>query len=133
MAVPNWVYEAVFYQIFPDRFANGDLSNDPPNLRPWGSKPDVSHFMGGDLEGIRQHLDYLNDLGINAIYLNPIFLSPSTHRYNIVDYFQVDPKLGNLDEFLRLLKEAHERGIRIILGEQFRDPVAGFPEFLNIF
>lgn len=96
MSVPEWVKESVFYHIFPDRFANGDSSNDPPNVQPWGSPPDSIHFQGGDLAGIEQKLDYLQDLGINAIYLNPIFLSPSTHRYNTVDYFRIDPKLGAL-------------------------------------
>lgn len=78
MKVPEWVADAIFYQIFPDRFANGDPDNDPPNVRPWGSPPDLYHFQGGDLKGILQRLDYLLDLGITAVYLNPIFLSPST-------------------------------------------------------
>ncbi len=132
MAVPNWVYESVFYQIFPDRFANGDPGNDPTNVVPWGTRPDVTHFMGGDLEGIRQKLDYLSDLGINALYLNPIFISPSTHRYNITDYFQIDPKLGNLEDFKHLLKEAHGRGMRVILDGVFNHCGRGFFAFNDI-
>lgn len=132
MHIPGWVKDAVFYQIFPDRFANGDRSNDPANVQPWGSTPDPHYFQGGDLAGIEQHLDYLHDLGINAIYLNPIFLSPSTHRYNTVDYFRIDPKLGNLDEFRHLLMEAHRRGIRIILDGVFNHCGRGFFAFSDV-
>src|SRR5215208_3901907 len=103
MPVPSWVKNAVFYQIFPDRFANGDRSNDPANVRPWGSPPTVRGFQGGDLLGITQKLDYLADLGINAIYLNPIFLAASTHRYDTTDYYRIDPKLGELNDFHDLI------------------------------
>jgi glycosidase len=98
MSVPQWVKSAVFYQIFPDRFANGDPGNDPVNVQPWGSSPTRQGFQGGDLRGITRNLDYLLDLGINAIYLNPIFLSPSTHRYDTVDYLRIDPKLGDMQD-----------------------------------
>jgi cyclomaltodextrinase len=86
MSIPYWIQDAIFYQIFPDRFANGDPTNDPPNLQKWGSAPSSWGFQGGDLRGIIQHFDYLLDLGINAIYLNPIFSATSTHRYNTSDY-----------------------------------------------
>ena len=132
MSVPAWVNNAIFYQIFPDRFANGDPGNDPANVVPWGSSPDILHFMGGDLEGIRQKLDYLQDLGINAIYLNPIFLSPSSHRYNIVDYFKIDPKLGTLEDYLRLLKDVHRRGMRLILDGVLNHCSRGFFAFNDI-
>lgn len=132
MNIPEWVKDSIFYQIFPDRFANGNSENDPPNVQPWGSPPDPSHFQGGDLAGIEQKLDYLQDLGINAIYLNPIFLSPSTHRYNTVDYFRIDPKLGTLDDFRRLLKKAHQRGMRIVLDGVFNHCGRGFFAFNDL-
>ena len=72
MPVPSWVQDAVFYQIFPDRFFNGDQSNDPVNVQKWGSEPAIWNFMGGDLCGIINKIDYLLDLGVSAIYLNPI-------------------------------------------------------------
>ncbi|GAP10555.1 glycosidase [Bellilinea caldifistulae] len=132
MNIPEWVKDSIFYQIFPDRFANGDLTNDPPNVQAWGSPPDPIHFQGGDLTGIEQKLDYLQDLGINAIYLNPIFLSPSTHRYNTVDYYRIDPKLGTLDDFRRLLKKVHERGMRLILDGVFNHCGRGFFAFNDV-
>jgi cyclomaltodextrinase len=132
MSVPDWVQDAVFYQIFPDRFANGDPANDPEYVKPWGSPPTLHGFQGGDLRGIRDHIDYLNDLGINAIYLNPIFQSPSTHRYDTVDYFRIDPRLGDEREFLELLNIAHARNIRIILDGVFNHCGRGFFAFSDI-
>ncbi|MBI5350174.1 MAG: alpha-glycosidase, partial [Chloroflexi bacterium] len=82
MTVPDWVQDSIFYQIFPDRFANGDPSRNPPNVQAWGSPPELRGFMGGDLEGVIQKLDYMLDLGINAIYFNPIFDAASNHRYD---------------------------------------------------
>jgi glycosidase len=113
--VPHWVQGAVIYQIFPDRFANGDQSNDPPQTDPWGSPPHPRRFQGGDLIGVLEHLDYLVGLGVDVIYLNPVFTSPSNHRYDAIDYHQVDPVLGGDEALLELSKQAHERGIRMIL------------------
>src|SRR5207245_366156 len=89
---PDWVRDAVFYQIFPDRFANGDPANDPSDIQPWGAKPTWFNWMGGDLAGITAHLDYLRDLGVNALYLNPIFSARSNHGYDTTDYLRVDPR-----------------------------------------
>lgn len=132
MTVPTWVKDAVFYQIFPDRFFNGTTENDPPNLEPWGSSPTIQGFQGGDLQGTAQKLDYLTDMGITALYLNPIFLSPSTHRYNTTDYYQIDPKLGRLDDFKQLLSQAHQRGMRVILDGVFNHCSRGFFAFSDI-
>ena len=132
MTIPKWVYDSIFYQIFPDRFANGDLTNDPPNKQPWGTLPDITHFQGGDLAGIQQKLDYLLDLGVNAIYLNPIFLSTSTHRYNTTDYYKIDPKLGSMDDFKSLLNSAHQKGMRVILDGAFNHSGRGFFAFNDI-
>ncbi len=132
MKVPEWVFDAVFYQIFPDRFANGDPGNDPPNVHPWGAPPDLYHFQGGDLQGILQRLDYLLDLGITAIYLNPIFLSPSTHRYNTTDYFRIDERLGSMQDFENLLAHAHRHGVRILLDGVFNHCGRGFYAFVDV-
>lgn len=119
MTTPYWIQDAIFYQIFPDRFANGNPDNDPPNLVPWGSPPTLWNFMGGDLQGIIQRLDYLLDLGVNALYLNPIFLSTSNHRYNISDYYQIDPKLGSRKDFDALLDAAHRNRMHVIIDGVF--------------
>lgn len=132
MTVPYWVQDAVFYQIFPDRFANGDPNNDPPNLQPWGSAPDLYGFQGGDLRGIIQKFDTLLDLGVNALYLNPIFLSPSNHRYNTIDYYTIDPKLGDLNDFRALLRVAHENKVRVILDGVFNHCSRGFFAFVDV-
>lgn len=132
MGVPTWVQDAVFYQIFPDRFDNGNPALKPPNVKPWGSHPTSESFQGGDLQGIINHLDYLKDLGINAIYLNPIFLSPSTHRYNTTDYFRIDPKLGSMIDFQNLIKAAHHKHIRVILDGVFNHSGRGFFAFSDI-
>jgi glycosidase len=130
--VPDWVPEAVFYQIFPDRFANGDPSNDPPNLQAWGSPPTTWGFQGGDLAGIQQRFDYLTELGVNAIYLNPIFQATSNHRYNTTDYYRIDPKLGTLEDFRRLLAHAHRNGFRVILDGVFNHCGRGFFAFNDL-
>ncbi len=132
MTVPEWVKQAIFYQIFPDRFYNGDPNNDPPNVRPWGSPPTSNGFQGGDIAGIIQKMDYFIDLGINTLYLNPIFLSPSTHGYNTTDYFKIDPKLGNLTKFQQLIKIADAHHIRIILDGVFNHCGRGFFAFTDV-
>jgi cyclomaltodextrinase / maltogenic alpha-amylase / neopullulanase len=132
MAVPFWVQDAVFYQIFPDRFANGDTTSDPPNMQPWGSPPTLWDFQGGDLRGIIQKIDYLLDLGVNALYLNPIFQAPSTHRYNTTDYTRIDPKLGTLADFRALLDVAHQNNIRVILDGVFNHCGRGFFAFTDL-
>ncbi|MCJ7824657.1 MAG: alpha-amylase family glycosyl hydrolase, partial [Anaerolineales bacterium] len=132
MSVPGWVQDAVFYQIFPDRFANGDPTNDPSNRQPWGEKPTIWGFQGGDLQGVSQRLDYLVDLGINAIYLNPIFQATSNHRYNTSDYYRIDPGLGSMADFKTLVHEAHQRGLRILLDGVFNHCGRGFFAFNDV-
>jgi cyclomaltodextrinase len=132
MSVPKWVSEAVFYQIFPDRFANGDKGNDPVNVQHWGSPPSTWGFQGGDFQGIIQHFDYLVDLGVNALYLNPIFLASSTHRYNTIDYFKIDPKLGDLKIFQKFLDLAHRHDFHVIIDGAFNHCGRGFFAFNDI-
>ena len=116
---PAWVHRTVFYQIFIDRFANGNRENDPLHAVPWGSCPNRESFFGGDLEGLIARLDHLVDLGVGGIYLNPIFLSPSNHKYDTQDYLLVDPGFGSLRTFCNLLDAAHARGIRVLLDGVF--------------
>ena len=85
--VLDWVKDAIFYEIFPDRFANGDPGNDPPNVEPWGANPTRENFCGGDLKGIIDKLAYLEDLGINVIYMTPVFKANANHKYDTCDYF----------------------------------------------
>jgi cyclomaltodextrinase len=132
MAIPDWVTDAIFYQIFPDRFANGDIQNDPSNVQPWGSKPTTHGFQGGDLKGVIQQFPYLLDLGINAIYFNPIFRSTSNHRYNTTDYFMIDPKLGTMQDFKSLLNLAHQNNIKVILDGVFNHCGRGFFAFQDV-
>ncbi len=132
MPVPSWVQDAIFYQIFPDRFYNGDPDNNFSTYQDWGSEPTVNGFMGGDLKGIINKIDYLLDLGINAIYLNPIFASASNHRYHINDYFNIDPGLGSLEDFQRLLEVSHQNNIKVILDGVFNHTGRGFFAFNDI-
>lgn len=129
---PDWVKNAVFYQIFPDRFAWSSRVNKPGLFEKWDSLPTIYGFKGGDLMGVYEKLDYLDDLGINAIYLNPIFQSASNHRYHTHDYYQVDPLLGGNDAFKTFLNGAHDRGIRIVLDGVFNHASRGFFPFNHI-
>lgn len=116
---PDWVQNAVFYQIFPDRFHNGNSDNDPENVCRWGDKPTRDNFFGGDLAGIIRKLPYLEELGVNALYLNPIFKSPSNHKYDTTDYYKVDSSFGDRDTLKKLVKKLHQHGMRIILDGVF--------------
>lgn len=132
MSVPYWVEDAIFYQIFPDRFANGDLKNDPANVQPWGTPPDGFGFQGGDLRGVIQKMDYLLDLGINALYFTPIFQASSNHRYNTYDYLKIDPKLGDMRDFRGLIDVAHQNGLRVVLDGVFNHVGRGFFAFTDL-
>lgn len=129
---PKWLEDAVIYEIFPDRFYNGNPDNDPKDKLPWGEKPDHYSNFGGDLEGIIKKLDYLNDLGINAIYLTPIFKSDSNHKYNISDYYKVDPNFGDIDIFKKLVEKAHQKNIRVILDAVFNHCDINFFAFQDL-
>lgn len=119
MPTPDWLADASFYQIFPERFANGDPTLDPPGVEPWGAEPTRENFFGGDLAGITEHLDHIVSVGANAIYLTPIFEADTNHRYDAKDYFAIDHRLGDLDAFRRFLDAAHDRGIRVVLDAVF--------------
>lgn len=129
---PAWVRDAVFYQIFPDRFAKSDTLHKPRNLETWDSPPTSHGYKGGDLIGVVEHLDYLVALGVNAIYFNPIFQSASNHRYHTHDYYNVDPLLGGNAALRVLIDEAHKRGIRVVLDGVFNHASRGFFQFNDI-
>ena len=135
---PDWITGrdggsgAIFYQIFPDRFAFSDRFRKPSNLESWDSEPTVHGYKGGDLYGIVERLDYIQDLGINALYLNPIFTSASNHRYHTIDYLHVDPLLGGDEAFDELIEQAHARGIRVVLDGVFNHASRGFLPFNDI-
>ena len=130
---PQWVKNAVFYQIFPERFCNGNPGNDVRDgeymfdgwparrISDWNAVPEEYEksrcldFYGGDLEGVAQKLPYLKELGITALYLNPIFYAATVHKYDCLDYFQVDPHFGGDKALVSLIEEAHAFGIKVIL------------------
>ncbi len=120
MAVPEWVRTAVCYQIFPERFAMGLSEKDKSYINtPWGQKPTPKSYCGGDLMGIREKLGYLQDLGINVLYMTPVFCSPSNHKYEITDYENVDPAFGGNEALKELIDDAHDLGMRVMLDGVF--------------
>ncbi|MDZ7704385.1 MAG: glycoside hydrolase family 13 protein [Trueperaceae bacterium] len=131
---PEWVKNAVFYQIFPDRFARSPRTRHPRGIdfKPWGSPPEEQGFQGGDLHGIVDKLDYLHDLGVNALYLNPVFASASNHRYHPYDYYQVDPLLGGDKALRELVDLAHAHGMHVMLDGVFNHASRGFWPFHHI-
>ena len=130
MDTPAWVSDAIFYQIFPDRFAKSDrLLQTGMNFEPWDSPPTVHGIKGGDLLGVVEHLDYLQDLGVNALYFTPVFTSASNHRYHTYDYYSVDPILGGNRALRELLDGAHRRGMRVVLDGVFNHASRGFWQF----
>ncbi len=145
---PAWVHEAVFYQIFPDRFHNGDDSLTPQDnaweadgrpvkRRAWDDLPRPWHesggvdFFGGDLPGIIQKMDYLAQLGVNALYMTPIFPSTSNHRYNIHDFFNVDPHLGGNEALVALREAFDQRGWYLIMDVTHNHTGSLHPWFLE--
>ncbi|MEE1313764.1 MAG: alpha-amylase family glycosyl hydrolase [Lachnospiraceae bacterium] len=129
---PAWVKKAVFYQIFPERFCNGNPENDvksdeymqaghPTIQMDWESEPlpylegYCMDFYGGDLEGVKEKIPYLKELGVTAVYLNPIFTAPSVHKYDCIDYFHVDPHFGGDEALADLSKALHENDMKLIL------------------
>ena len=143
---PRWVRDQVFYQVFPDRFCQGDPSlqvktgeyvygNDRQVFaKRWGEPVNFAHpaneFYGGDLIGVRRSLDYLQkELGVTAIYLNPIFTSGSNHKYDTEDYYNVDPHLGGNAALAALSSELHGRGMRLILDAVVNHTATNHPWF----
>lgn len=129
----NWLQEAVVYQIFPDRFYNGDNSIDVEGTDQWGKgKVHRRSIYGGDLHGIIEKLPYLEELGVNLIYLTPIFKSDTNHKYNTEDYFNIDPQFGTLEEAKELVEKAHNLGIKIVFDAVFNHSGSDFFAFKDL-
>ena len=134
-AVPSALEGAVMYQIFPDRFAKSGQADLHDKLQPYwihsnthdipvwqpNERGEVTNndFFGGNFAGMCEKLDYLHDLGVEVLYLNPIFMAWSTHRYDTADFMRIDPMLGTEDDFRHFCNEAHERGMKVILDGVF--------------
>ncbi|MDD3064350.1 MAG: glycoside hydrolase family 13 protein [Massilibacteroides sp.] len=130
---PAWVNDTVWYQIFPERFCNGNTSNDPPDTLPWEYHAVTNkEFYGGDLQGILNRLDYIKDLGINGIYLTPIFESDSNHKYDTTDYVKIDPHFGDEKVLKELVDTAHQKGIRIMLDGVFNHVGRNFAPWRDV-
>jgi cyclomaltodextrinase len=132
IVTPDWVRDAVFYQVFPDRFARSGRVDAPGPLEDWDAPPTHHGFKGGDLYGVVDRLDDLRALGVTALYFNPIFSSASNHRYHTYDYYTVDPLLGGDAALRELLDAAHARGMRIVLDGVFNHASRGFWPFNHV-
>ena len=128
----EWLNNAVFYQVFIDRFDKASKKDESYINASWGDLPTPKSFFGGDLDGICRHLDYIQELGVTALYLNPIFKSPSNHKYDIIDYYEIDEMFGGEEAFGRLVKACHERGIKIMLDAVFNHVSEGFHPFSQV-
>jgi glycosidase len=167
---PGWAQRAVWYQIFPERFRNGDKANDPPNTLPWtmkwnstvapaagggrGNNSPANRRYGGDIQGIQEELPYLRSLGVTCIYLNPVFKSPSVHKYDTTDYVHVDDGFGSAGDpaeisgettdpatwkwtksdkvLLGFVAEAHRQGFKVLIDGVFNHAGSQFPPFLDV-
>ncbi len=129
---PAWVRDAVFYQVFPDRFARSARVAKAGPLEAWDAPPTGHGFKGGDLLGIVEHLDELAELGVTALYLTPVFSSASNHRYHTYDYLAVDPLLGGTPALRELVDALHARGMRIVLDGVFNHTGRGFWPFHHV-
>ncbi|MFU0789833.1 MAG: glycoside hydrolase family 13 protein [Virgibacillus proomii] len=130
---PKWVKDTIWYQIFPERFANGDKSLNPKGTLAWGSaNPTPTNFFGGDFQGVIDHLNYLEKLGITGIYFTPIFKAYSNHKYDTIDYMKIDPQFGDKQTFKKLVEACHERGIKVMLDAVFNHSGYYFPPFQDV-
>ena len=128
----KWLQEAVVYQIFPDRFNNGDSSINPAEISKWGETVSTYSMFGGDLQGIIDKIHYLKDLGVTLLYLTPIFKSTTNHKYNTADYFDIDPQFGTLETAKKLVKKCHENGMKIIFDAVFNHSGSDFFAFKDV-
>ena len=131
---PAWVNDTIWYQIFPERFCNGDPSINPEGTLPWRVKGTVSNeeFFGGDLQGIINKLDYIRDLGVSGVYLTPVNEAPTSHKYDTTDYTKIDPHFGSEETMKTLVREAHYRGMRIMLDGVFNHSGKNFAPWVDV-
>ncbi|HRF59615.1 MAG TPA: alpha-amylase family glycosyl hydrolase [Fimbriimonadaceae bacterium] len=130
--VPKWVEKTVFYQIFPDRFDNGSAANDPKDVQKWGDEPTYWNRYGGDIAGVERRMGHLVDLGVNAVYFNPVMKAPAYHRYDPVDFYEIDPEFGTNAEFKKLTAGLEKVGIRTVLDQIFDHVGVTFPPFVDV-
>lgn len=129
---PSWSSRQIYYQIFPERYCRGNPKLSPRETVAWGTAPTRENFMGGDIPGILQKLDHIQALGATCIYLTPIFSAPSNHKYDTVDYYEIDPHFGTKADFKRLVEDIHKRGMRIILDGVFNHCGYYWPPFQDV-
>lgn len=129
---PKWSRGQIFYQIFPERFCNGNPELSPPDCQEWGTVPTRENYMGGDLQGIIDRLDYLEELNVQCLYLNPVFSADFNHKYAVTDYWNVDKCFGGNEKFRELVEKIHEKGMKIILDGVFNHTGIHFPQFADI-
>lgn len=129
LRIPAWSQGCIYYQIFPERFAKSGMVQG--NFDDWDAAPTRENFLGGNLRGIIDRLPYLNDLGIECIYLNPIFLGDFNHKYATTDYFKIDPMFGTEHDLIELVEKAHALGIRLILDGVFNHVGIHFAPFMD--
>lgn len=127
---PSWVKDTVWYQIFPDRFCKVEGSND---VIKWNSKrPTYNDIFGGNIQGIMSKLEYLKNLGISGIYLNPIFKAGSNHKYDTIDYYSIDPMFGDKELFRCLVEECHKKNIKVMIDGVFNHSGKDFPMWQDV-
>jgi len=131
--IPEWVEDAVFYQIFPERFSNGDPTISPNKIESWNTgTPTRENFFGGDIEGIIEKIDYLSELGVNAIYTTPLFEATTNHKYDTIDYMKVDPHFGTNETLKKLVDVCHSKGIKVVLDAVFNHSGYMFDKFQDV-
>ena len=127
--VPEWAENKVVYQIFPSRFA----SSQPVDKEVWYKAPvTFTDNLHGDLRGIIEHLDYVHSLGIDVLYMTPIFKSNSSHKYDTIDYYQIDPSFGTAEDLKELVQKAHEYGMKVVMDAVFNHTGKEFFAFEDI-
>jgi glycosidase len=132
LGAPRWAGGLLYYQIFPDRFARVDGKPPERRLAPWGSTPNREDYTGGNLAGIIRHLDYIQDLGVECLYLTPIFLADYNHKYATTDYFRVDPDFGDAAQLKNLITQCHDRNLKVILDGVFNHCGVHFAPFEQV-
>lgn len=129
---PSWCRGAVYYQIFPERFAVGNPNKTFRDYVSWQTEPTRGNFFGGDLNGIRSKLPYLRMMGVECLYLNPVFAGDFSHKYATTDYYQVDLDFGTNEDLIALVEEAHAGGIRVVLDGVFNHSGVRFAPFADV-
>jgi len=129
---PDWALGCTYYQILPDSFRNGDPTNDPKDVLPWDRPPTRTGYFGGDLAGLFQAVAYLKELGVSAVRLMSVFVSPSNDNFDVFDYYHVDVHLGTDEMFAEVVETLHKEGIRVVLDMVFNHTGRGFFAFRDV-